>query len=315
MKIAVIGAGMAGLACAEALAARGSDVTLFDKGRRAGGRMSTRLVETASGPASFDHGAQYFSVRDPGFSAQVARWAAAGVAARWPAAGADAWVGAPGMSAPIVDMASRFAVRWSSRVAGLARREGLWHLSGERVEDGGFAAVVVAVPSEQVAALAGEFDPAMAALANNHPSQPCWTLMASFDARLPIAADVIERRGPIAWAARNSAKPEREGPEAWVIQAGADWSAGASGRRARRGRRRRAAGGPSRRRPASPCPRRSSWRRASLALRAGAVRPRNADRLWNADRRKLGVCGDWLLGPRVECAWQSGTALADAILG
>ena len=49
MKIAVIGAGIAGLACAEALAAKGSDVTLFDKGRRAGGRMSTRLVENRVG--------------------------------------------------------------------------------------------------------------------------------------------------------------------------------------------------------------------------------------------------------------------------
>ena len=82
------------------------------------------------------------------------------------------------MSAPIADMASRFAVRWSSRVARLARHDGFWQLSGERVEDGGFSAVVVAVPSEQVAALAGAFDPGMAALAESHPSQPCWTLMA-----------------------------------------------------------------------------------------------------------------------------------------
>ena len=25
----------------------------------------------------------------------------------------------------------------------------------------------------------------------------------------------------------------------------------------------------------------------------------------------IGVCGDWLLGPRVECAWLSGKVLAD----
>ena len=30
-------------------------------------------------------------------------------------------------------------------------------------------------------------------------------------------------RGDIAWAARNSAKPGRSGPEAWVVQAGPDW--------------------------------------------------------------------------------------------
>jgi hypothetical protein len=33
--------------------------------------------------------------------------------------------------------------------------------------------------------------------------------------------------------------------------------------------------------------------------------------LWNPDIG-LGVCGDWLLGPRVECAWLSGRLLAQA---
>ena len=36
--------------------------------------------------------------------------------------------------------------------------------------------------------------------------------------------------------------------------------------------------------------------------------------LWNRDIR-LGVCGDWLLGPRVECAWLSGRMLADICIG
>jgi renalase len=35
--------------------------------------------------------------------------------------------------------------------------------------------------------------------------------------------------------------------------------------------------------------------------------------LWNPDLG-LGACGDWLLGPRVECAWLSGHRLADAII-
>ena len=48
--------------------------------------------------------------------------------------------------------------------------------------------------------------------------------MAAFDARLPIAPDVLRGDGPVAWAARNGAKPGRTGPEAWVVQAGADWS-------------------------------------------------------------------------------------------
>jgi predicted NAD/FAD-dependent oxidoreductase len=35
--------------------------------------------------------------------------------------------------------------------------------------------------------------------------------------------------------------------------------------------------------------------------------------LWNKELQ-LGVCGDWLLGPRAECAWLSGRRLAQQCL-
>ena len=52
MRTAVIGAGMAGMACAEVLVQAGWAVDLFDKGRGPGGRMSTRRITTAAGEAS-----------------------------------------------------------------------------------------------------------------------------------------------------------------------------------------------------------------------------------------------------------------------
>ncbi|MFM7274112.1 MAG: FAD-dependent oxidoreductase, partial [Gammaproteobacteria bacterium] len=57
-RIAVIGAGIAGLALARALA-DAAEVTVFEKSRGAGGRMSTRRQE----PWHFDHGTQFFTVR------------------------------------------------------------------------------------------------------------------------------------------------------------------------------------------------------------------------------------------------------------
>ncbi|MDP3634933.1 FAD-dependent oxidoreductase [Phenylobacterium sp.] len=74
-RVAVIGAGLAGLACATALRRAGHAVTVLDKGRGPGGRMSARRVETPLGQVTFDHGAQYFTARDPGFQAQVRAWA------------------------------------------------------------------------------------------------------------------------------------------------------------------------------------------------------------------------------------------------
>ena len=83
LPIAVIGAGLAGLSCAQALLRAGHTVHVFDKARGPSGRMSTRRAEDAHGPWQCDHGAQYFTARDPAFRAEVARWQQAGVAAVW----------------------------------------------------------------------------------------------------------------------------------------------------------------------------------------------------------------------------------------
>jgi renalase len=77
--IAVIGAGIAGLSCATQLQEAGLKVSVFDKSRGPGGRMSTRRGDDWQ----CDHGAQYFTARDADFQAEVARWQAAGVAALW----------------------------------------------------------------------------------------------------------------------------------------------------------------------------------------------------------------------------------------
>ena len=65
-RIAIVGAGVAGLACARALADAGLHVQIFEKSRGVSGRMSTRRGELGQ----CDHGAQYFTARDPAFRAQ-----------------------------------------------------------------------------------------------------------------------------------------------------------------------------------------------------------------------------------------------------
>jgi renalase len=314
MKIAIVGAGMAGLACGEALRPAGLDVTLFDKGRAPGGRMSTRRLPTVAGEAGFDHGAQYFTARDPAFRARVALWHESGMAAPWPAAGDDAWVGTPAMNAPVKDMAAPATVHWSTQIDGLAREDDAW-----RVADSLFDIALVAVPAEQAAPLLQPWAPGFAAKAAETRSAPCWTVMAAFAERLPIGADVLRgdakgadakgAGGPIGWAARNSAKPGRAGPESWVVQASPDWSrenlestpeeivAPLLDALARR------AGEPL---PAPLTAVGHRWRYAKSGSAGDGL-------LWSADRR-LGACGDWLIGPRVEAAWLSGSRLAAAVL-
>ena len=306
MNIAIVGAGLAGLACATRLRGAGHGVMLFDKGRGPGGRMSSRRVDTPKGEASFDHGAQYFTVRDPGFRVQVEAWRQAGLVAPWPAAGAECWVGTPTMNAPVKHLASAASVRWNAQVHRLAGAPGSWALEG--VDEGPFEAALLAVPSENAAPLLGQVAPAMAARALATPALPCWTVMAAFGARVATEADVLREAGPIGWAARNSAKPDRTGPEAWVLQGGPTWS-----------REHLEAAADS----IVPALLAAFAERIGAALppvlAASAHRWRYArsgnsgdGMLWDATL-SLGVCGDWLLGPRIECAWLSGDRLGRAV--
>ena len=130
MAIAVIGAGMAGLAAATALTRGGEDVRLFDKGRGPGGRMATRRVKLGEAEIAFDHGAQYFTARSPEFRDVVDSWMRAGTAAEW---GEGRYVGTPAMNSVIRAMAAPLEVTWGAQVGAIEGAPGAWRL---RMEDG-----------------------------------------------------------------------------------------------------------------------------------------------------------------------------------
>jgi renalase len=66
-RIAVIGAGLAGIAAAHALTSRNAHVTIFEKSRGYGGRCATKRWQGHV----VDHGAQYFTLRDERFKHAV----------------------------------------------------------------------------------------------------------------------------------------------------------------------------------------------------------------------------------------------------
>ena len=310
MRIAIVGAGMAGMSCGQRLSRLGHEVRLFDKGRGPGGRMATRRMEDGGTTLHFDHGAQYFTARDPRFVEQVAHWEASGVAARWAAAGDDAWVGTPAMNAPLKAMAGELGVQFGTRIEQLVRDGEGWQLDGEGAPDARFDAVLVAVPAEQAGPLLQPHAPAMARLADQTASDPCWTLMAGFEAPLALVQDTLRQRGPIGWAARNNAKPGRANEECWVIQASPEWSRAHLEEDAETvaaallAELAEANGGPLPRQLGATAHR---WRFA----RSGTA---GEEALWDAEQR-IGVCGDWLIGPRVEAAYMSGLLLAEAVGG
>ena len=79
MKIVVIGAGISGCSCAHQLALAGHEVTIVEKGRGVGGRMSTRRMNGAR----IDHGAQFFTTRDHRLKQLNQRWLKANQVTEW----------------------------------------------------------------------------------------------------------------------------------------------------------------------------------------------------------------------------------------
>jgi len=214
------------------------------------------------------------------------------------------------MNAPLRRMAAGLDVTWGARVAAISRRGEDWRLTRDDGVTCAADAVVVAIPAEQAADLLLAAAPDLAALCGRSTTAPCWTVMLAFDKALPTSHDSLKGADgePLGWAARNRSKPGRTGPETWVLQAGPAWSrehleADSDWVAARLSMALAQRLGIDLPQPVGLDTHR--WRYArSAAGGPGAV--------WDPSRR-LGLCGDWLIGPRVEAAWMSGTALAARI--
>lgn len=316
-RVAVIGAGMAGLACAAALHAAGLDVTVFDKGRRAGGRMATRRVDGMA----FDYGASAITAHTPAFSAALEGMAAAGAAALWPAAGPEAWTGVPGASALArhlegVGVGSMNTGRHAAYLDRGAQGWTVRHLDaattrpGLVTQDGGelagpFDAVLLALPPPQASVLLRAVPHRFAAEVDHAGMSPRWTLMIGF-AEASETPDLLLPGGALSVATRNSSYPGRAAlPECWVAHAGPDWSRAhledeAATVQAALVQDFAVATG------ISQAPSYAAVHRWRYALTES---PLGVPALWDPDAG-LGVCGDWCLGTRVEDAFTSGRALA-----
>ncbi|TGD95146.1 NAD(P)/FAD-dependent oxidoreductase [Methylobacterium nonmethylotrophicum] len=309
--IAIIGAGIAGAAAARRLHAAGRRVVVLDKGRGPGGRMATRR---GPGALRFDHGAQYFTARDPRFAAQVAEWAARGVAAPWGGPGRS--VGVPGMTAPVRDLLAGLDVQCGRAVGRLVREDRRWRLAeadGAALAGGAaFTAVLLTCPAPQSLALLAGAGLDLPGLAEVRYA-PCWTLMLAHDGPPPLDGPVRENRDPdatIAWVAQDGAKPGREGATV-VVQAAPAWSrahleedaADIAERLLDALRDLPDVAGPV-----------TVGHRAAHRWRYARVERAIGEPCLYAPGTGLGFAGDGCLGPRVESAYLSGLALAERVL-
>ena len=328
LTMAVIGAGLAGLSCAQVLLQAGHSVHVFDKARGPSGRMSTRRGEDEHGAWQCDHGAQYFTARDPAFRTEVARWQQAGAAALWdarlasfdgsiwttPHTAIERFVGTPRMTSPaawlVQNLGEHARTQWQTTAQKLERHADGWAIT--TAEHGALSqrydAVLLAVPAPQVVPLLSPVWPAGAAGAACARMRGSWAVMLRYASPVTMPWDgAFINAGPLRWVARDSSKPGRKGAETWLLHASPEWSDAhledsAESVAAALLAAFAALGGPA---PLAATAHRWRYADTEPALTQGSG--------WSASLR-LGLFGDWLNGGKVEGAWLSGRALAAQIL-
>lgn len=321
-RIAVIGAGLAGLACARILRRAGAFVEVFEKDRMIGGRMAT----TRFGIMPYDQGAQYVTARTAQFRAFTEELLSAGNAALWKPAVSPPpnlpdndddqplpwYVGTPGMASMILPLAEGIRITTDRGVRALDRTDGSWTI---RFDDdtsvGPFSAVALSVPAPQAQLLLSSIEEVSSPLQRVKMS-PCWVLMVRLDQRFLPDPDVYsDLSETIRWIARNNSKPGRPYKgEAIVVCATSEWS-----RANKYGEPEAIA--------------EKLWIEACQALSLPPVSPsKMVAHFWRhglvdeplgetyiySSRFNLGLAGDWCLGQRCEHAFESGSALGRAMI-
>lgn len=250
MRVAIIGAGMTGVSAASALADAGAEVTVFDKGRGPGGRMSSKRLQpedATGGYFQLDMGAQYFTARHPWFLRQVRQWQQQGVVQRWEFApqvwqhglllpsddAAIRYVGTPAMHQMLRAALGTLEQHYSSQVTELtysqssfsSKQSGEWTVStADGASYAGFDAIILTSPPEQCRQLL-----ATQPLAARIPPEvllPCWAVALQLAEQVVHpAVGIFVKSGALSWCARNNAKPGRSGfAEYWVLHLNAQTS-------------------------------------------------------------------------------------------
>jgi predicted NAD/FAD-dependent oxidoreductase len=320
VKIAIIGAGLAGLTLARRLQDI-AQVTVFEKSRGLGGRLSTRRAE----PFAFDHGAQYFTAKTDAFNDFLKPMIASNVVQAWDARVVDIrdgqvmnqrqwdatcphYVGSPGMSAIGRYLADGLDVRRQTHIQSVVADERGWALTDTDGEElGVFDWVISTAPVAQTAALLPPSFAAMSALPDLQ-MQGCFAVMLGFDQALPLDFDVarvVDTK--IGWIAVNSSKPGRPDACRLVIHANNAWSQAHLD-------------APRDTVMTELCDAASDLLGLSLATAqhraihawryANVDQPRTVRYLLDTDNQ-LAAAGDWCLEGRVESAFSSAMALAD----
>lgn len=318
-RVGIIGAGMAGLTLARSLEGH-AETRIFEKRHGVGGRMATRWLDAVS----FDHGAQYFTIRDERFHDALETARANGIVEPWSGevasltesglierkhSGALRYVASPSMNALPKSLSIGLEIEHNAKVEAITGEPGRWFVNVREHTEGPFDWVVTTAPAPQSASILPDcfaHHERLRAVKMN----ACFTLMLRLKtcARIPFAAAHLDDP-VINWIARNNSKPGRPTSACLVVNSNAIW-ADININRELESIRREMLHALRHYVLVDPVEANASvihrWRYANVQRPVGA--PFLLDHA-----AQLAACGDWCIAGRVEAAFQSASALFDAL--
>ena len=319
-KIAIIGAGFAGAVLANRLLQAGYQVTIFEKSRGTGGRLSSCRI----GKDSADLGAPWFEPTTDQFKQWlIARPEVTG----WRAPQCDfsgstldpktVYLSTPRQNSLTQSLIKGAKLCTESKITdiylgGSQEHQGL-HLCRESEDiKYSYDAVIITTPAPQAAPLL-TMSPKLQAIASSTKTTPNWVAVISLKEKSGITSDIFS--GPhttLYRAIRDTAKPGRNSwsrKEIWMLEATSEWSdTHKNSTQNTVGRALVKAFEKVIKQPVD-----TSSMRVHRWLYARHQSVTKNGFLWDQDY-KIGVCADWLHYQDCEGAWLSANALADHLL-
>jgi renalase len=199
-NIAIIGAGLSGLILAHTLKEH-AQITLFEKARGVGGRMTTRYTNEFE----FDHGVPFFEIHTKAFLEFLTPYIESGIIQSWD--NTPFFVACPRMNSLAKALSQGLNIQLQHKIEDIQEfRENFdWMIS--------------TAPYPQTKALL----PSMP----DFPVEmtPCFVLMLGFESPLPLQANIINLKNPLIQSVIiNSNKPHRRSGFSIVIQSTTQWS-------------------------------------------------------------------------------------------
>jgi predicted NAD/FAD-dependent oxidoreductase len=316
-RIAIIGGGIAGLSCAWHLQQRNITATIFEQASHCGGRIITKQEQTMR----FDMGAPFFTANHPYFRKFVDYWEKKGHLQQWKGqiyvdnrqAGLNLskhpFVGLPSMASLVRLLNSEQQTVFRTPITRLEKVQGGWRLFSNAKDCGFFDSVVLAVPSAISYALLGSAPDLQQHIKPCLKFLPIWVIAAGFAQKLPTPYDALAvTQSSFTYAFRESSKPQRSKKEAWVLHAHLQWSQDNLGITEEQASAKIIEAFLSHLKVSTLT---ATYSAAKLWKRAYVEKPLGKPCLY-ADG--IGICGDWLLGRRIEDAFLSGAHMATELI-